>query len=110
MRPRCSFYIMPLHPWQVHHLALGNRKGRGERISSLQRAVREVPSEGFEGVKFLPQLHNASSTEGPAPKASIMPRRRPKREVPKPGKLVTFIGVNSREICTKFERISHEFT
>ena len=26
MCPRCSFYIMPLHLWQFHHLALGNRK------------------------------------------------------------------------------------
>ena len=33
---------MPLHPWQFHHLALGNRKGRGERISGLQRAVQDI--------------------------------------------------------------------
>ena len=47
MRPKCSFFIMPLHPWQLHHLALGNRKGRGERISSLQRAVRDIMSEDW---------------------------------------------------------------
>ena len=33
---------MPLHPWQFHHLALGNRKGPAERISSLQRAVHDM--------------------------------------------------------------------
>ena len=38
---------MPLHPWQFHHLALGNRKGRGERISSLQRAVRDIMGEDW---------------------------------------------------------------
>ena len=42
MRPKCSFYPMPLHPWQFHHLALGNCKGLGERISSLQRAVHDI--------------------------------------------------------------------
>ena len=47
MRPSCSFIIMPLHPWQFHHLALGNRKGRGERISSLQRAVRDIMGEDW---------------------------------------------------------------
>ena len=41
-----------------------------------------VPSEGFEQVKFFPQLHYASSSVGPAPKASTMPEPRPKREVP----------------------------
>ena len=45
MRPGCSFCILPLHPWQFHHLALGNRKGRGERISSLQRAVCDIKGE-----------------------------------------------------------------
>ena len=38
---------MPLHPWQYHHLALGNCKGRGERISSLQRAVRDIMGEDW---------------------------------------------------------------
>ena len=38
---------MPLHPWQYHHLAPGNRKGRGERISSLQRAVRDIMGEDW---------------------------------------------------------------
>ena len=33
---------MPLHTWQPHHLAPGNRKGRGERISGLQRAVSDI--------------------------------------------------------------------
>ena len=33
---------MPLHPWQFHHRALDNRKERGERISSLQRAVQDI--------------------------------------------------------------------
>ena len=47
-----------------------------------------VPSEGFEGVKFFPELHYASSSEGLAPKASTMPKPRPKREVQKPSKLV----------------------
>ena len=42
VRRRCSFYIIPLHPWQFHHLALGNHKGRGERISSLQRVVHDI--------------------------------------------------------------------
>ena len=43
MRPKYSFYIMPLHPWQFHHLALGNRKGRGERICNLQHVVHDIP-------------------------------------------------------------------
>ena len=47
MRPTCFFYIMLLHPWQFHHLALGNRKGRGERISSLQRAVHCIMGAGW---------------------------------------------------------------
>ena len=38
---------MLLHPWQFHHLALGNRKGRGDRISSLQRAVRDIMGEDW---------------------------------------------------------------
>ena len=42
MRPRCFFYIMPLHPWRFHHLALGNCKDHSERISSLQRAVNDI--------------------------------------------------------------------
>ena len=42
MCPRCSFYIMPLHPWQFHHLSLGNRKGRAEWINSLQCAVHDI--------------------------------------------------------------------
>ena len=36
---RVFFYIMPVLLWQFHHLALGNRKGHAERISTLQRAV-----------------------------------------------------------------------
>ena len=40
-------HIMPLHPWQYHHLALGNRKGRGERISSLQCAVCDIMGEDW---------------------------------------------------------------
>ena len=55
---------------------------------SGESAIFLVPSEGFEGVKFFPQLHYASSNEDPAPKASTMPKPRPKREVPKPGKPV----------------------
>ena len=47
-----------------------------------------VHSEGFEGPKFFPRLHYASSNEGSAPKASIMSEPCPKREVPKPGKPV----------------------
>ena len=35
------------HPWQFHHLGLGNRKGCGERISSLQRAVRDIMGEDW---------------------------------------------------------------
>ena len=31
-----------MNPWQFHHLALGNRKGRGDWIISLQRAVRDI--------------------------------------------------------------------
>ena len=38
---------MLLHPWQFHHLALGNRKGRGDRISSLQRAVCDIMGEDW---------------------------------------------------------------
>ena len=62
MRPRCSFFIMPLHPWQFHHLALGNRKGRGERITSLQRAVRDIMGEDWNvrmqsGVTNLVDTH-----------------------------------------------------
>ena len=30
-----------------HHLALDNRKGRGERISSLQRAVRDIMGDDW---------------------------------------------------------------
>ena len=45
VHPRCSFCITPLHPWLFHHLAVGNRKGRGNRISSLQRAVRDNMGE-----------------------------------------------------------------
>ena len=37
---------MPLHPWQYHHLTLGNCKGRGEPITS-QRAVRDVMREDW---------------------------------------------------------------
>ena len=55
---------------------------------SGENAIFLVPSEGFEGVKFFPRLHYTSSSEGPAPKASTMPKRRPKQEVPKPGKPV----------------------
>ena len=33
---------MLLHPWQFHHLAPSNRKGRGQRISSLQCAVQDI--------------------------------------------------------------------
>ena len=53
-----------------------------------ENAIFLVASEGFEGVKFLPQLHYASSSESPAQNASTMPKRRPKRKVPKPGKPV----------------------
>ena len=38
---------MPLHPWHFHHLALGNGKGHGEQISSLQRAVRDIMGEDW---------------------------------------------------------------
>ena len=38
---------MLLHPWQFHRLALGNRKGGGERISGLQRAVRDIMGEDW---------------------------------------------------------------
>ena len=55
---------------------------------SGENAIFLVPSEGFEGVKFFPQLHYASSSEGPDPKASTMPKPLPKQEVPKPGKPV----------------------
>ena len=55
---------------------------------SEENATFLVPSEKFVRVKFLPHLHYASSSESPAQKASIMPKRRPKREVPKPGKPV----------------------
>ena len=47
-----------------------------------------VAFEGFEGVKFLPQLLYTSSSESPTPNASTMPKRRPKRKVPNPGKPV----------------------
>ena len=38
---------MPLHPWQFHHLPLGNRQGCGERNSSLHRAVRDIMGEDW---------------------------------------------------------------
>ena len=38
---------MPLHPWQFHHLARGNGKGRGEQISSLQRAMCDIMGEDW---------------------------------------------------------------
>ena len=38
---------MSLHPWQFHHLALGNRNGGGDRISSLWRAVRNIMGEDW---------------------------------------------------------------
>ena len=41
-----------------------------------ENAIFLVASEGFEGVKFMPQLHYASSIESPAPNASTMPKRR----------------------------------
>ena len=53
-----------------------------------ENAIFLVPYDGFEAVKFFPQLHCASSSDGPAPKASTMPKPRPKREVPKPRKPV----------------------
>ena len=43
--PGVLSFILPLHLWQFHHLALGNRKGCGERISSLQRAVCDIMGE-----------------------------------------------------------------
>ena len=55
---------------------------------SGENTIFLVPSKKFEGVKFFPQLHYASSSEGPAPKACTMPKRRPKQVVPKPGKVV----------------------
>ena len=33
---------MGLHPWQFHHLALGNRKGRGDRICNVQHAEQDI--------------------------------------------------------------------
>ena len=50
-----------------------------------ENAIFLVASQGFEGVKFMPQLHYASSCKSPAPNASTMPKRRPKRKVAKPG-------------------------
>ena len=59
---------------------------------SGENAILLDPSEGFEGVKFFPQLHYASSNEGPAPKASTMPKPCPKREVPKSVNLCVNLG------------------
>ena len=47
VRGRYSFYIMPLHPWQFQHLALGNGNGCGERITSFQRAVCDIMGEDW---------------------------------------------------------------
>ena len=38
---------MQRDPWLFHHLALGYRKGRGDRISSLQGVVRDVTREDW---------------------------------------------------------------
>ena len=84
---------------------------------SGENAIFLVPYEGYEGVKLLPQLHAASSNASPAPKAFIMPKRRPKRQVPKTRQGCSrSIGVYSREFlrilhefCTNFVRISREF-
>ena len=38
---------MPVHLWHFHHLALGNRKGHAERISTLQRAVHDIMGAGW---------------------------------------------------------------
>ena len=54
----------------------------------MDNAIFLVHSEGFEGPKFLTQLCYASSNEHPAPKASIMSKPCPKREVAEPGKPV----------------------
>ena len=51
---------------------------------SGENAIFLVGFERFEGVKFMPQLHYASSSERPTPNASTMPKRRPKRKVAKP--------------------------
>ena len=55
---------MPLHPWQFHHLALGNCKGCGQRISSLQRAVRDIMGEDTTHFLQLAQLV-LGAQEGP---------------------------------------------
>ena len=65
-----------------------SRESTQNSTFSGESAIFLVPPEGFEAVKFFPQLHYAPSSETPAPKASTMPKRRPKREVPTPGKLV----------------------
>ena len=68
---------------------------------SEENAIFLVASEGFEGVKFLPQLHYASSSESPAPNASTMPKRRPKTKKAKTRQSCSrFIGVNSHEFRT----------
>ena len=38
---------MPLHLRQFHCFAVGNCKGRGVRISSLQRAVRDIMGDDW---------------------------------------------------------------
>ena len=58
-----------------------------EQAQSAQPAIARRPSVR-PVPKFFPQLYYASSNEGAAPKASIMPEPCPKREVPKPGKPV----------------------
>ena len=81
--------------------------------SSGENAIFSVPSKGFEGVKFLPQLHYASSR---ASLRIIQSKSRPKsihhaQTAPKTRSAKTrqacsrFTDVNSRE----FVRNSHEF-
>ena len=54
----------------------------------MENGILLVLFEGFEGIKFLPQLPYASSNEGPAQKGSTMPKPRSKGEVPRPGEPV----------------------
>ena len=53
-----------------------------------ESAIFLIAFEGFEGVKFMLELPYASSSESPAPNASTMPKRRPKRKVAKHGKAI----------------------
>ena len=58
---------MPLHPWRFHHLAMGNHKGRGERISSLQRAVRDIMREDWN-VRMRSRVTNGLDVYTDVPK------------------------------------------